>query len=192
MTNHKDIELSQGHTALLVVDVQNGFVNTKSEKILAPLGRLLDNWNGIDPVFFTKFQNLPGSNWETMIGWRRLRESPETDFHPSIVPYLTLGTVVEKANMYSSLTGEFLQTLRNSEIDNVVICGIATESCVLATALAVFEYAPRRVRPIVLSDAVASHAGDEAHQAGMLTLERFIGRNQICTVNEVLSSVRAR
>jgi nicotinamidase-related amidase len=63
-----------------------------------------------------------------------------------------------------------------NKITKVFICGIATESCVMKTAIDLFE---RNIRPIVIQDACCSHAGEAAHNAGLLIIERNIGKAQI-------------
>src|SRR4051794_13062808 len=123
--------------ALVVVDIQNGFVNEKSDRALPPIVRLIERWRALDaPIYFTKFLNLPGSKWENLIGWKRLRTTPEVDFHESVARFVNDGYLVEKHNLYTSVTGKLKADLDSGAIRDVVICGIATESCVLATALA--------------------------------------------------------
>jgi nicotinamidase-related amidase len=68
--------------------------------------------------------------------------------------------------------------------DTVVVCGIATDSCVLATAIDLFEYG---LRPIVVKDACGSHAGRKAHEAGLFIIERFIGSKQLVMSSDLLS-----
>ena len=60
---------------LIVVDVQNGFLSDGSEHVVNPIAREVERW--IDekkPVVMTRFHNEPGSSWETLIHWSRLRE----------------------------------------------------------------------------------------------------------------------
>ncbi len=61
-----------------------------------------------------------------------------------------------------------------------------TDICVLKTAVDAFE---RDLSPWVLKDACASHAGPEAHDAGLLITERFIGANQIIRTTSLPESV---
>jgi nicotinamidase-related amidase len=174
-------------TALIVVDVQNGFVNDNSRHILPNIILLIDAWASRGaPIFFTKFQNMPGSKWERLIGWTRLRSAPETDLHESIAKRASLATVVPKENLYTSLVGDVRSALDNGSISDFVLCGVATESCVLATAIGIFEHPSPHVRPFVVSDACASHAGNEAHQAGVLVTQRFIGAQQIVSTTDLL------
>ncbi|WP_369183522.1 isochorismatase family protein [Streptomyces sp. Y1] len=67
---------------------------------------------------------------------------------------------------------------------DLYICGIATESCVLKTAVDAFE---RDLTPWLLEDAVASHAGQAAHEAGILVASRFIGPGQIIKTADIPS-----
>ncbi|GAA2308751.1 hypothetical protein GCM10010149_68590 [Nonomuraea roseoviolacea subsp. roseoviolacea] len=62
------------------------------------------------------------------------------------------------------------------------MCGIATESCVLATALGGFE---ADLTPWLIEDASASHAGQHVHEAGILVTQRFIGQRQIIKIADI-------
>jgi len=42
----------------------------------------------------------------------------------------------------------------------------------------------RNLTPVGISDACASHAGVDVHNAGLMILERFIGKDQIVTTVE--------
>lgn len=176
-----------GSSPLVVIDMQNGFLNPKSEHILPAVTSLMDNWRKRSwPIFLTQFYNLPGSKWETLIGWQRLRNSPETDLHETIKVYAEYATVIRKENSYTSITGPLREAIENEDWREVILCGVATESCVLATAVNIFELAKSNARPVVVRDACASHAGTTAHEAGILVLERFIGRKQVVLSNELI------
>jgi len=167
--------------------MQKGFLNSKSEHILPAVTTLMDAWwNRSWPIFLTQFYNLPGSKWETLIGWQRLRHSPETDLHEAIKKYSEYATIVRKENLYTSITGDLQEAIKREDWQEVVLCGVATESCVLATAVDLFELAKGGIRPIVVRDACASHAGASVHEAGILVLERFIGRDQVVLTDELL------
>jgi nicotinamidase-related amidase len=60
--------------------------------------------------------------------------------------------------------------------DEVHLCGIATDNCVLASAIALFEGG---YTPVVLGDACASHAGADYHDWGLKILRRLIGAAQV-------------
>ena len=71
---------------------------------------------------------------------------------------------------------------------NLVICGIATESCVCKTAVDAFE---RGFTPWVLTDAIARHAGPAVHGAGLLVISRFIGARQLVASSAVITQALA-
>lgn len=171
---------------LLVIDVQNGFVNDRSEHIVLPVADFLRRWVGTGrEVVLTKFINEKDSQWERLIHWTRLREAPETDLHPAIADVISGSKhahVFEKTT-YSSVTYELEKVLKKMKPNRVLICGIATDGCVLKSAVDLFEHGQT---PFVLSDLCASHAGNEVHSAGLLLLGRFIGKDQIGVASDVL------
>ena len=83
--------------------------------------------------------------------------------------------VVDK-HTYTALTPAVRSELRRINADSVALCGIATDGCVLKTAVDLFEAG---LRPIVRLDACGSHGGGECHDAGVLLLRRFIGDAQL-------------
>jgi nicotinamidase-related amidase len=177
------IDIAQ--SILVVIDMQNGFLVQRTEHVLPPVLTLIQEFGKLKrPVVFTRFHNAENSPYERLIGWKRLRSSPETDLTSAVQPYVT--NVIDK-NIYSAFTAEFIRLLTLNGWTTLVICGVATDSCVLKTAVDAFE---RDLTPIVVSDACASHGGEEAHNAGLLVLGRFIGKKQIVDTASVLSALR--
>ena len=78
--------------------------------------------------------------------------------------------------IYTCVTADFLEDLRTKGIEEVAICGIDIDVCVSACAIGLFE---NGIGPILLSEACASHAGPEYHQAALRRLPLLIGRNHI-------------
>lgn len=186
----REVKVS-GPAPLIVVDVQNGFVNDNSRHVLPAIQQLLTVWVEKGwPVFMTRFLNPPDSQWERLIGWSRLRTSPEIDLHPALHAFTPHAIVVEKVS-YTSLTGEVATAFAEQSWNTAVLCGIATDGCVLKTAVDLFEYPERSITPIVVRDACASHAGASIHQAGLTLLERFIGRSQVVDCSTLLSPTHA-
>jgi nicotinamidase-related amidase len=83
--------------------------------------------------------------------------------------------VVEKT-VYSALDAGLGAWLTTAGVGTVYLAGIATDNCVLKTAVDLFEAG---WRPVVLEDCCASHGGPECHAAGLLLLRRLIGPRQI-------------
>jgi nicotinamidase-related amidase len=169
---------------LIIIDVQNGFINENSHQVVSRIVSFAENRLAIGGrVIASRFINEPGSQWEKLMHWTRLREAPEIDLAPSLLNLAEVNPqmqVVDK-KIYSSLTSEVMSSISAGSDSEVLLCGIATESCVLKTAVDLFE---RGFRPIVLSDLCASHAGHTVHEAGLMVLGRFIGSEQVMRSEE--------
>ncbi|MEV6693186.1 cysteine hydrolase [Micromonospora sp. NPDC051196] len=167
---------------LVVTDMQNGFVREKSVHIVPTIVNLVSNWKraGGD-ILFTRYLNYPGSPFERFFGWSRLQSAPETDIIPQLQPLIGQSIVLDK-NIYSPFTSDGVKIFARQRWTDFYFCGIATESCVLKGAVDAFEHG---VTPWLICDASASHAGPEAHEAGLLVARRFIGPGQVITQGEI-------
>ncbi|MFF0546857.1 cysteine hydrolase family protein [Nocardia thailandica] len=176
------------HAALIVVDVQNGFVNEHSEHVLPIITDLARRWSAAGrPIVLTRYWNYSGSPWERLIGWKALYGPPETDFAPDI-ELLTGGpsTHVLDKTVYTALTPDGLELLRELNVTDLVICGIATDACVLKTTLDAFEHG---LTPWVVRDAVASnatrHRASEVHENALTLISRLVGAGQVIEASEL-------
>jgi nicotinamidase-related amidase len=158
---------------LVVVDVQNGFVSPKSAHIVPAIADLMQRWvRRGRPYVMTRFINEPESPFERILDWHRLTGPPETTIVPELQEYVSGAVAVIDKPIYSMFTPEGAGLVLAQGWRNIVIAGIATESCVLKTAVDAFE---RGLTPWIVQDASFSHAGQEAHDAGCLVAQRFIG-----------------
>ncbi|MGQ0778614.1 MAG: cysteine hydrolase [Pseudonocardiales bacterium] len=160
-----------------MVDVQNGFITEHSKPTVPIIVDLVRRWqdNGGD-VVFSRYLNYAGSPFERLIGWTKMVDVPEIDHVSELTPYITTQTPIINKYIYSLFTPEGAQLVTERGWTDLYICGIDTDVCVLKTAADAFE---RDLTPWVLEDACASHAGSEAHNAGLLVARRFIGAAQI-------------
>lgn len=175
---------------LIVVDVQNGFVRRQSQHVVPVIEDLVERWlaAGGDTVF-TKYVNHPGSLFERLIGWSQLMDSPQIDIVEELTPYAERATAVVDKHEYGLFNNaEGAALVAEHGWTDIYVCGIATESCVLATALGAWEAG---LVPWVIQDASASHAGQETHDAGILVASRFIGKRQIVRVVDALEALPA-
>jgi nicotinamidase-related amidase len=148
-------------TGLVVIDVQNGFIRASTEGVIPKIKALVQTWvaAGGRPVF-TRFINVPDSPYERLI---------------STLKPLAM-QVIDK-NYYSAFSaGAFRDLVRKNAWHRIAIAGIATDSCVLKTAMDAFELG---YTPIVLADSCASHGGVENHEAALRILKRNIGTPQV-------------
>jgi nicotinamidase-related amidase len=125
-------------TALIVIDVQNSFINEQTQDIPAKIAEHIQQ-QSYDLIVFSKFVNKPGSNFERILQWKKSYGSPETDLAGELQELAKAHTVIEKPT-YSALKSEKLRKLLKGEgIDKLYLCGLDTDACVLATAFDAFD-----------------------------------------------------
>lgn len=164
-------------SALVVIDMQEGFVNDQSSFIVPTVSRIIEWWSGIRrPYVMTTFRNEEGSGYHRLMGWRAMAGPPETDIIAELQPAADQALAVTEKTGYSFFNSSAAGLVEQHGWTDLYITGIATEACVLKTAIDAFE---RGMTPWVVVDAVYSEAGSRAHQAGLVVLERCIGRSQL-------------
>ncbi|MFJ5780036.1 isochorismatase family protein [Streptomyces sp. NPDC093094] len=132
--------------------------------------------------------NYPDSPYERFFQWHRLQEPPETDVVPELGEAATHAHAVVDKTGYTLLTPEAAELIHRAGWTDLVFCGIATESCGLKSAADAFEcgYAPW-----IVTDACASDAGPDVHDAGLLVARRLIGTGQLVTSDRVIGQLTA-
>ncbi|MFF1358784.1 isochorismatase family cysteine hydrolase [Streptomyces sp. NPDC058297] len=179
-------------TPLFVIDVQNGFVNDRSRHVVPVIADLIDRWETAGgPVLFSRYFNHPDSPFVRLLGWTALQDTPETDIVPELTEpaarAATAGLIVDKVT-YSAFTPETLADFARRGWTDAILCGIATDSCVLKTAADAFEAG---ITPWIVTDACASEAGPDVHQAGLTVARRLIGSRHLVTTQDVADFVPA-
>lgn len=179
--------MSNESAVLVVVDVQNGFVREESKHVVPVIADLVSRWQeaGGD-VVFTRYINYPGSPFERLIHWTELQDSPQIDIVPELKAYAESATAIVDKTIYSLFSEEGRALVMERGWTDIYVCGIATESCVLKTAVDAFEL---DLTPWLLEDASASHAGRAVHEAGVLVTGRFIGPDQIIKVSDIPNEI---
>lgn len=156
---------------LAVIDVQIGFVNDSTRHIPERVESLQIPF---DRVFATRFENAPDSPFREFLGLERFAPGmPETEL--AFVPRHDARIIVK--NTYSAASGEIKEAGKQAG-GVVYLCGIATDNCVLATAVDLFDAG---LRPVVIADCCASHAGPRYHEAALMILKRLIGERQVAS-----------
>ena len=159
-------------SALLIVDVQKGFINAHTEHVVPKVKQLQNQYHH---VYATQFTNPEGSPYRRFMGWERFDPS-SNEVHLAFKPLPNVRILTKHS--YSAATEELLKELETNHIREVHLCGIDTDACVLATAISLFEHG---VPPVILSYACASTAGAEYHNAALKILAHLIGDRQVRT-----------
>jgi len=199
--------VAQGHTAVLVVDMQPLFTAMPLvpalDGVLPRLQRFLAaaRDSGVPRVFIRIV--MPEDRWTAV--WQdqfagRVRPddgsavnlkdalapgSPVTPFAPGFEPEPDDLTIVKER--YSAFVGTELATeLRSRGIRTVVLVGLTTDVCVGSTARDAFHH---EFHTVTLSDCTAEQTLAR-HESGLATLAANFGR--VCTSEEVLAAWQAR
>ena len=179
--------MSERKPVLVVVDVQNGFITKHSQPVIPIIVDLVRRWQTArSDVIFSRYLNYAGSPFEQLIGWTKMVDGPETEIITELTPYVSPQTPVVDKYIYTLFTSEGARLVEQHGWTDLYICGIDTDICVLKTAVDAFE---RNLTPWILKDACASHAGPEAHTAGLFIAGRFIGANQIIHTTSLPTTV---
>ncbi|MER0443193.1 isochorismatase family cysteine hydrolase [Streptomyces sp. Edi4] len=174
-------------TALIVVDVQNGFVNGHSRAVVPAIAHLVKQWRKAGaPVVFARFHNAPGSPYERITGWTDLRTAQEQAVVDELAPYVETAAAVIDKGQSSVFTVEGAQVIREAGWSDLVLCGIDTDSCVYDSAVAAYHAG---YRPWIVTDACASSGGKRYHDAALLLAARNISAAQLVTSQEVLEQL---
>lgn len=154
--------------ALLIVDVQTGFINKHTNHLPKLVEKLQYDF---DNVFIAKFHNEKGSCFENLLDWDGMQKGTD---EVDLAFAMKYGAKIFSKNKYSKYLDEM------GDFDEIYLCGICTDICVLKTALDLFE---KGIRPVVYEDLCASTAGDVLHKAGLDILRRNIGERQVVKSN---------
>ena len=181
------------HRALIIVDMsveQASAVTYNSKEVVANCRELaLNKDRFFDLVVDSKLWLT--SPDESSLSWV-VPETAKTMFvaHSEgarLVPELRSvpDVVFVPKNNYSCFAkSELLQVLQKAGIDEVYVCGINTDYCVFATTMASFE---NQFRTFVVSDAITTVRGKDAHEEGIRNLERHFSSNVFVTTKDIVS-----
>lgn len=159
---------------LLIVDVQNGFLNEYTRQIPGRIAELVQ-LKTFDQLLFTRFVNVPGSPYDRLLDWQGCEHPPETDLAPELAGLATRDNVFEKRG-FTGLPEKLAAYLVDRRVRQIAVAGIDTDMCVLKCALDIFDLG---IKPIILTDCCASTAGLQAHLAGLAILSRNVGPQQL-------------
>ncbi len=130
---------------LVVIDMQNGFVRDIDSAMLDRV-RHLTTSNIFDAVIATRFVNEPDSSFVNILGWDKMMSGDEL----KLIDGLVYNVIFEKCT-YSCVTDNFVDVccrLNDCEMPTrLFLCGVDTDSCVLATAIDLFDHG---IRPMLL------------------------------------------
>lgn len=120
---------------LLIVDVQNGFINEVSAWLPAKLAEYIKKSDYTD-VFATRYINHTCTPCYVRLGWKGCMDENEQAICSELDG---LYTDVFDKDTYSAVTQELLTRIFVENYDEIHVVGIATTCCVVATVYELFD-----------------------------------------------------
>ena len=175
--NRHELQLNVAASALLVVDMQQFFLDEASPTftcggvaILPGVKRLIDKFRQAErPVIFTRHVHHPNDLDSGIMGWwwqgKCIEGSPESKIHSELAPK-PHEKIVSK-HRYSAFYNTDLETvLRCLKIEDVVISGVMTNLCCESTARDAYY---RDYRVFLPADGTGA-INEELHLASLMNL----------------------
>lgn len=161
----------------LLTDMQVGFTQDPvTNRLVSKTKELLDK-QLFDIVVATKFINSKKSIYEQLMGWTDCSTEKEIAIRPELLPY---AKEITTKTIYSCVSPNFLQRLCQINDGNypkkIFLAGVDTDSCVLKTAVDLFE---NNIRPIILTNFCYSSVGPKFHDAGIVCMQQLLGEKQL-------------
>ncbi|HEY8108954.1 MAG TPA: isochorismatase family cysteine hydrolase [Patescibacteria group bacterium] len=155
-------------TALIVIDVQNYFVNDRTARVP---GKIADHIRLRKPelAFFTRFINKESSQFVKMLNWRECMSSPDVDLSPEIKAFAGEPNTFDKTGFSIFRSKSLTSRLKEENVTHVQLCGIDIDACVLASAYEAFD---RGYRVEVLDGISGSHHGEDLGRAAVDIINR--------------------
>jgi nicotinamidase-related amidase len=169
---------------LVVVDLQHVFADPDSQwhaprfaATLAPVQRLVDAYPS---VTFTRFvaPDTPSGAWvDYYEQWPFALQPPDADLYALVPPF------TGRATLDLPTFGKWGPQLESAGSDELVVCGVSTDCCVISTVLAA---ADAGARVTVVADACAG-ATDESHQQALAIMTLYAPLVRVTTCAELLA-----
>lgn len=156
-------------TLLLVIDVQNDFIDSNNVHILDKISELIYS-NIYDEVAFTRFVNDKESIWYKKLNYKGCISEDGRKMAIDTKDY----KVFDK-KIYSAVNSELENYIKNNNIEEIYLCGFDTDACVQKTAIDLFE---RNYNVFVLKDYCMSY-DIELHNTIINNLKRLIGNDSV-------------
>lgn len=157
-------------SALIAIDVQNYFVNDKTKNLPRKIADFIEK-NKFDFVLFTQFVNRRDSNFVELLNWKKCFSSPDIDIHPTLIKFITPENTFKKSSYSIFKAKGFIDFLKKYNISKLFLCGIDTDSCVLASAYEAFDLG---YKVEVIKKLCQSHSGKDYNSAAVRIIDKSI------------------
>ena len=124
--------------ALLVIDVQNYFLKDAPEDLPQ---RIVNSYESVkyDHIVFTSFKNTPDSNFVKSLKWDKCDTDDDARLAKEFSELAINDNTFVRACYSAFKTTDLHSYLQKLEVERLIICGVDTDACVLATAFEAFD-----------------------------------------------------
>ena len=155
---------------LLIIDLQQAFINKNTQFLVAKIEKLVAS-KKYGAAIFARFINHNDSAWVRKLNYRGCIAEDSKKIIISINDNLVIDRCA-----YSAATDQLEKYIGDNKVNNVYLCGVDTESCVLKTALDLFE---KGYNVYVLKDYCACTRGKKKHDSAIDMLRYNIGEEYV-------------
>jgi len=185
------LRILPGKIALLVLDMQAYFLQEDSHAfipsapaIVGGISRMASIFIELDlPVIFTRHINTPEDAGMMSVWWRDMIEAQSAYSHIINKLNTSTATIIDKPQYDAFFQTALEETLREQEVEQVVICGVMTHLCCETTARSAFM---RGFEVFFAVDGTATY-NEELHRASLLTLSHGFATPVL--VDEILTAL---
>lgn len=160
--------------ALLIIDIQHGFMNKGAESVIAPVTELVSRWPK-EHLYYLKYRNHPDSSFTKHLDWHEFMTSADADL---VAETYVNGCQVHEHFGYAPPV-ELVNELKKYK--TIGICGVDTDACVMASVFSLWDAG---LRPVVLEKYCASSGGTQFHRAALDLMLRQFGTG--CIFKEII------
>ena len=169
---------------LVIVDMQNGFMNEHTKHLESDICRFIDAnkdlFNGVVATQYVNNLNTPCSVFE---GWTDCMDGTEdAELLPSIASRVDK---VFKKDVYSCWE-DMCAYVKAHEIDKLYFVGVNTGCCVLHSA---FDFYNHLIDCSVISDLCGSTSGIKSHEAALMILSECITSQRVLTSEQAVKEL---
>ena len=159
--------------ALIIIDVQKGFINKLTNKIPSKIRNfILKHKDDYSLIIFTKYINHKNSNFVKNLNWKGFMKDKQTAIVDELREFINDKNLYVKYTYSSFVNNKLLKYLKNNKIRQVELAGIDTENCVLTFARDAFD---RGFKVVVFKNLSASHSSLQLHNSALEIIKENIG-----------------
>lgn len=125
---------------LIIIDVQKFFINNFTKDLPKKIRSfLLEKKNNFDFIIFFKFVNNQNSNFTKKLVFNRCLTPEESELVDELKEFVNDDNLFVKDTYSVFKSKDLLQFIKNNQITKIVLCGLNSDGCLLASAFDGFD-----------------------------------------------------